>query len=77
MERGLLKTFQQNKNTIKKYINSPSNFLAEKHNRKLDSFDAYLFSVVSDLIKDGNTVISNDELGNNILSLPWMDSVAQ
>ena len=41
----------------------------------MDSFDAYLFSVVSDLIKDGNTVISNDELGNNILSLPG-DSVA-
>jgi hypothetical protein len=36
----------------------------------LNSFDAYLFSVILDLVKNCNTVIPNDELWNNILSLP-------
>jgi hypothetical protein len=40
----------------------------------LDSFDAYLFSVISDLVKEDNTIVSNEVLWNSILSLPG-DSV--
>ena len=47
-----------------------SKFLAEKHNKKLWSFDSYLFSVISDLVKEENTIVSNEVLWNTICSLP-------
>src|SRR6476659_1573088 len=51
-------------------VASLSKFLAEKNNKKLDSFDAYLYSLVSDLVKEENTVVPNEILWNTIRSLP-------
>ena len=56
-------------------IDSLSRFLAEKNNKKLNSLDAYLYSIISDLINSERTEISNDELWNMILSLPGVQDI--
>lgn len=55
----------------KEIIVSLSKFLAEKHNKKLDSFDAYLYTFVYDLVKkEENTIVPNEVLWITIRSLP-------
>jgi len=54
-------------------VASLSKFLSEKNNKKLDSFDAYLYSIVSDLVKEEKTVVSNEVLWSIIRSLPGSD----
>ena len=67
--KPLLRLFNNTK-AQDEIITSLSKFLAEKKNKKLDSFDAYLYSVVSDLVKEENTVVSNEVLWNTVCSLP-------
>src|SRR3954454_13101043 len=57
--KPLIRLFNNSK-AQEEIVASLSKFLAEKHNKKLDSFDAYLYSVVSDLVNKDNTVISNE-----------------
>jgi hypothetical protein len=46
----------------KEIINALSKFLTEKRNTKLNSLDFYLFSIVSDLVRDQHTPILNETL---------------
>ena len=70
--KPLLRLFNNTK-AQDEIITSLSKFLAEKKNKKLDSFDAYLYSVVSDLVKEENTVVSNEVLWDTVCSLPGTD----
>src|SRR4051794_17263654 len=63
--KPLLRLFNDTK-AQEEIITSLSKFLAEKNNKKLDSFDAYLYSLVSDLVKEESTVISNEVLWNTV-----------
>ncbi len=67
--KPLIRLFNNTK-AQEEIITSLSKFLAEKKNKKLNSFDSYLFSVISDLVKDENTVISNEIFWNIVFSLP-------
>lgn len=67
--KPLIRLFNNTK-AQEEIIVSLSKFLAEKNNKKLDTFDAYLYSVVWDLVNEKNTIISNDELWSIICSLP-------
>jgi hypothetical protein len=67
--KPLIRLFNNTKSQ-QEIIASLSKFLSEKNNKKLDSFDGYLFSVVSDLVKEENIRVSNEVLWNTILSLP-------
>jgi hypothetical protein len=70
--KPLLRLFN-NAKAQEEIVASLSKFLAENKNKKLDSFDAYLYSIVSDLIKEEKTVVSNDILWSIIRSLPGSD----
>jgi hypothetical protein len=70
--KPLIRLFNNTK-AQKEIIVSLSKFLAEKNNKKLDSFDAYLYSVVSDLVKEEKTIVPNEVLWSTIRSLPGSD----
>ncbi len=53
-----------------RFQESLSKFLLEKKNKKLNSLDSYLYSIILDLTNSGNLEISNETLWNLILSLP-------
>ncbi len=67
--KPLIKLFN-NTVSIKKILASLSKFLAEKNNKKLNSFDACLFSTVSRLVEEIGTKISNDDIWTRICQLP-------
>lgn len=59
-----------NTSVINEIVTALSRFLAGKNNKKLNSFDSYLYSTISDLVKDENTAISNEYLWSMICSIP-------
>jgi hypothetical protein len=67
--KPIIRLFKNTK-AIDEIITSLSRFLSEKKNKKLNSFDSYLYSIVADLVKTENTVISNEDIWNLICSLP-------
>ncbi len=70
--KPLIRLFNNTK-AQEEIVVSLSKFLAEKNNKKLDSFDAYLYSMVSDIVKEENTPVSNEVLWSTISSLPGSD----
>jgi hypothetical protein len=67
--KPIIRLFKNTK-AIDEIVTSLSRFLSEKKNKKLNSFDSYLYSIVADLVKTENTVISNEDIWNLICSLP-------
>jgi hypothetical protein len=66
--KPLLRLFQ-NTICIKEITKSLSKFISEKKNKKLNSLDYYLYSIIIDLTKNGTCSISNEILWNMILQL--------
>jgi hypothetical protein len=61
----------QNSDVVNEILDSLTRFVFEKREKKLDSLDSYLFSIVKDLAKSSNGYqISNDDLWTVICSLP-------
>lgn len=71
--KPLMRLFQ-NHNCLDDIRESLSYFISEKRDRKRDSLDSYLYSVIADIIKSGNFTIPNDLLWEMIIQLPG-DSV--
>ena len=67
--KPVLRLFKNTK-AVDEIVKALSKFLAEKNNKKLNSLDSYLYSVISDLVKDENTEIPNEILWKIICSLP-------
>lgn len=67
--KPLLRLFQ-NTNCLPEISGSLSKFLLEKKNKKLNSLDSYLYSIILDLTNSGNLSISNEMLWNFICTLP-------
>jgi hypothetical protein len=67
--KPIIRLFKNTK-AIDEIVTSLSRFLSEKKNKKLNSFDSYLYSILADLVKDENTVISNEEIWNMACSIP-------
>ena len=67
--KPVLRLFKNTK-ALKEIIAALSKFLAEKNDKKLNSLDSYLYSIISDLVKNDNTIISNELLWGIICSLP-------
>jgi hypothetical protein len=67
--KPILRLFQGTK-CLDEIAKSLSKFLLEKKNKKLNSLDSYLYSIISDLTNSGNLEVSNETLWNFILSLP-------
>jgi hypothetical protein len=59
-----------NTKALEEIVASLTKFLYERYNKKLNSLDSYLFSVISDLVKDENTIISNEDLWKIVCCLP-------
>src|SRR6478735_1269824 len=70
--KPLLRLFY-NTQAQKEIINALSKFISEKRNTKLNSLDFYLFSIISDLVKEENTIVSNEALWNTVCSLPGIE----
>ncbi len=67
--KPILRLFQGT-NCLNEILRSLSKFLLEKKNKKLNSLDSYLYSIILDLTNSGNLEISNETLWNFVLSLP-------
>lgn len=68
--KPLLRLFQDSK-VIGDILNCLTKFIIEKRNKKLDSLDSVLYSIVSDLVKSSNGFkISNEEIWTIICTLP-------
>lgn len=68
--KPLVRLFQ-NSNVIDEILKSLTNFISEKRNKKLDSFDSFLYSLVMDLAKDNNSYqVSNEDIWKVICELP-------
>lgn len=68
LSKPLIRLFQDNK-CVKEISNSLSHFISEKKNKKLNTLDSYLFSIITDLTKNGNYAIPNEILWNMVLQL--------
>jgi len=68
--KPLIRLFQNSK-VIDEILKSLTNFISEKRNKKLDSFDSFLYSLVVDLAKETNGYqISNEDIWKVICELP-------
>lgn len=67
--KPILRLFQSSK-CLKEISKSLSKFISEKKNKKLNSLDYYLYSIVTDLTKNRTHSIPNETLWNMILQLP-------
>jgi hypothetical protein len=67
--KPLLRLFGNTK-VQKEIINALSKFITEKRNIKLNSLDFYLFSIISDLVRDEHTPILNETFWELVCSLP-------
>lgn len=68
--KPLIRLFQNSK-AIHEILNCLTKFISEKRNKKLDSLDSILYSIVSDLAKSSNGYrISNEELWEIICTFP-------
>jgi hypothetical protein len=71
--KPLLRLFSNTK-AQKEIMITLSKFLTEKKNTKLNSLDSYLFSAISELVKEENTiVISNYDIWKIVCYLPGND----
>lgn len=67
--KPLIRLFQSSK-CVKEVTRSLSHFISEKKNKKLNSLDSYLYSIIVALTKNGKMTISNELIWNMILQLP-------
>lgn len=67
--KPLLRLFQSSK-CLKEITQSLSKFISEKKNKKLNSLDYYLYSIIMELTKNVTYSIPNETLWNMILQLP-------
>ncbi len=68
--KPLVRLFQNSK-TIDEILKSLTKFISEKRNKKLDSFDSFLYSLVVDLAKETNGYqVSNEDIWTVICELP-------
>jgi len=68
--KPLVRLFQNSK-AIDEILKSLTKFISEKRNKKLDSFDSFLYSLVVDLAKEANgNQVSNEDMWTIICDLP-------
>lgn len=68
--KPLVRLFQNSK-SIDEILRSLTKFISEKRNKKLDSFDSFLYSLVVDLAKEANGYqVSNEDIWTIIWDLP-------
>ena len=67
--KPILRLFNNTK-ILDEITKSLSKFLWEKNSKKINSFDGFLYSVVSNLIRNGELMISNETLWKIIQTLP-------
>jgi hypothetical protein len=71
--KPLVRLFQ-NSRVIHDVLNCLTKFISEKRNKKLDSLDSILYSIVSDLAKNSNGYkVSNEEIWTSLCTLPGND----
>jgi hypothetical protein len=70
--KPLLRLFNNTK-ALEDIIISLSKLLSEKNKKKLNSLDSYLYSAISNSVKDENTAISNYDLWKIVCYLPGND----
>src|SRR6478672_11413759 len=67
--KPLLRLFNNTK-SLEDIVISLSKFLSEENDKKLNSLDSYLFSAISNLVKEENTIIPNEDIWKIVCYLP-------
>ncbi|KAA2283745.1 hypothetical protein [Candidatus Nitrosocosmicus sp. SS] len=68
--KPLIRLFQDT-NVLKDILDSLSKFIADKRNRKLNSLDSFIYSIVKDLAKENNGYrLTNEDIWEIVCTLP-------